>query len=173
MLITFAWQLLLCSIFDLSCYGHIHVIFLVIVISLLPGWVLIIKIVIDLFWGKIMTHNKPTLMLMLKMYFVFLKKKKIEQEAICSPSLSFYPPLFHQSSQTHRTPVPSLQRRCSPANQSSGPPSVLRTASFPASLPTMPLSGTDPHPQGTAPMRSMAESCFFTCTELEHASRGD
>lgn len=62
---------------------------------------------------------------------------------------------FHQFSQTHRTPVPSHQRRCSPANQSSGPLSVLRTASFPASLPTMPLSGMDPQPQGTAPMRSI------------------
>lgn len=130
-----------------------------------------------------------------KKLYIFCSKKQQEKGFItkplwskCCTSLShkntvkvtkgeaFYWPwiffsVLHQSSRTHRTPVPSRQRRFSPANQSSGPPSVLRTASFRAFLPTMPLLGTDLQPQETAPMRSMFKvtsqqlNHAFTCTE--------
>lgn len=94
--------------------------------------------------------------------------KVTKGEAFYGPSVCFS--VLHQSSRTHRTPVPSRQRRFSRANQSSRPPSVLRTVSFQAFLPTMPLLGTDLQPQETAPMRSVFKvtqqlNHTFTCTE--------
>lgn len=65
--------------------------------------------------------------------------------------------MLNQSSQTLRTPVRSHQRRCSPANQSLGPPSVLRTANSPAFLLTARSVGMEPQPPETAPTRSVVK----------------
>ncbi|MEQ2174303.1 hypothetical protein GOODEAATRI_006532, partial [Goodea atripinnis] len=65
------------------------------------------------------------------------------------------------------TPALSCPRSCSPANQSSGPLSVIRTESFPASLLAAPLWRTDSQPQETALMRS----AFKVVKEIAVASR--